>query len=151
MADLKTRLSDEMKEAMRNSDALKLSVIRMLRSSIKNREIEKGKGSTLSDQEVTEVVVSALKQRHDSIEQFAKGNREDLVAQERKEVEILQTFLPAPLSETEVKKLIGQVIQETGASGMKDMGKVMKVLMPQILGKADNALVSKIVKESLSA
>jgi uncharacterized protein YqeY len=151
MADLKTRLSDEMKEAMRNSDALKLSVIRMLRSSIKNREIEKGKGSTLSDQEVMEVVVSALKQRHDSIEQFAKGNREDLVAQERKEVEILQTFLPAPLSEMEVKKLIGQIIQETGASGMKDMGKVMKALMPQILGKADNTLVSKIVKESLSA
>lgn len=151
MSDLKTRLNEEMKEAMKNGDALKLSVIRMLRSSIKNKEIERGKGSSLNDQEVMEVIVSGLKQRQDSIEQFAKGNREDLVAQEKKEVEILKAFLPLPLSETEVKNLIHQAIIETGAAGMKDMGKVMKALMPKILGRTDNALVSKIVKESLSA
>ncbi|MBI1824052.1 MAG: GatB/YqeY domain-containing protein [Nitrospirae bacterium] len=151
MSDLKTRLTEEMKLAMKNGDALKLSVIRMLRSSIKNKEIERGKGSSLNDQEVMEVIVSGLKQRHDSIEQFAKGNREDLVAQEKKEVEILKAFLPLPLSEGEVKNLIHQAILETGAVGMKDMGKVMKALMPRILGRTDNALVSKIVKESLSA
>lgn len=151
MADLKTRLNDEMKEAMKKNDSLKLSVIRMLRSSIKNREIERGKGITLNDNEVTEVIVSAVKQRHDSIEQFAKGNREDLVAQEKKELEILQSFLPKPLSEGEVRSLIEKAISETGAAGMKDMGKVMKALMPQILGRADNTMVSKIVKELLAS
>jgi len=151
MIDLKTRLNEEMKEAMKNGDSLKLSVIRMLRSAIKNREIDRGKGVTLNDNEVTEVIVSAVKQRHDSIEQFAKGRRDDLVAQEKKELEILNSFLPSPLSESEVKSLIQKVILETQAAGMKDMGKVMKALMPQVLGRADNSIVSKIVKESLSS
>ncbi|MFI5303831.1 MAG: GatB/YqeY domain-containing protein [Nitrospiria bacterium] len=149
--DLKTRLNEEMKEAMKKGDSLKLSVIRMLRSAIKNREIDRGKGVTLNDNEVTEVIVSAVKQRHDSIEQFAKGMRDDLVAQEKKELEILNSFLPSPLSESEVKSLIQKVILETQAAGMKDMGKVMKALMPQVLGRADNSIVSKIVKESLSS
>jgi uncharacterized protein len=151
MMDLKTRLNEEMKEAMKNGNSLKLSVIRMLRSAIKNREIDRGKGVTLNDNEVTEVIVSAVKQRHDSIEQFAKGKRDDLVAQEKKELEILNSFLPSPLSESEVKSLIQKVILETQAAGMKDMGKVMKALMPQVLGRADNSIVSKIVKDSLSS
>lgn len=151
MSDLKARLNEEMKEAMKSGDSVKLSVIRMLRSSIKNREIERGKGTVLNDSEVTEVIVSAVKQRHDSIEQFAKGNREDLVEQEKKELEVLNSFLPKPLSDSEVRSLISKVISETHAAGVKDMGKVMKALMPQILGRADNGMVSKIVRESLSS
>jgi len=134
---------------MKSGDTVRLGVIRMVRSSIKNREIDRGKGTSLNDQEILEVIVSAVKQHHDSIEQFSKGNREDLVNQEKKELDILNSFLPKAMDETEVKALIVQVISETGASGIKDMGKVMKVLVPRTLGRADNTMVSRMVKEHL--
>ena len=151
MSDLKNRLNEEMKAAMKSGDALKLSVIRMLRSAIKNKEIDRGKGSELSDVEVTEVIVSAVKQRNDSIEQFSIGKRDDLVAKEKNEIGILQSFLPMPYTEEEVKALILKAISETGAVGTKDMGKVMKFLMPQILGRTDSAAASKMVKERLAS
>ena len=151
MPGLKEKLMEELKACMKSGDAERVSVIRMLRSSIKNREIERGKGVELTDAEVIEVVVSAVKQRNDSIEQFTKGNREDLVAKEKKELEILKSFLPAALPAEEVRSLVKQAVSETGATGMKDMGKVMKVLMPRLLGKADNAFVSKLVREMLGS
>ena len=135
---------------MKSRDALKLSVIRMVRSAIKNKEIDRGKGTELGDAEVMEVIVSAVKQRNDSIEQFSAGKRDDLVAKEKAEIEILQSFLPRPYTEEEVKTLILKAISEAGATGIKDMGKVMKVLMPNILGRADSAAASRMVKELLA-
>ena len=150
MASLKDRLMAEMKDAMRGRQQAKLSVIRMVRATIKNREIQKGKDYSLSDQEVTEVITSAIKQRHEAIEQFAKGGRQDLVAKETEESEILKSFLPEPLDHAAIVEKAIAVIEETGASGPKDMGKVMKGLRPQVIGRADGALVSQVVKELLA-
>jgi uncharacterized protein YqeY len=147
---LQERLVAEMKEAMRAGNQAKLSVIRLLRASIKNREIEKGKGNPLTEQELLEVVVSSIKQRRDSIEQFAKGGRQDLVEKEEKEAEILKAFLPQPLTREELIEKAKAVIRETGAQGPKDMGKVMKVLMPQVVGRVEGATVSQVVKDLLT-
>jgi uncharacterized protein len=147
---LQERLVAEMKEAMRAGNQEKLSVIRMLRASIKNREIEKGKANPLSDQDLLEVVVSSIKQRRDSIEMFTKGQRQDLADKEEREIEILKTFLPQPLSHEELIEKVKAVIQETGAQGPKDMGKVMKALMSKVVGRVEGATVSQVVKDLLS-
>ncbi|MBI3811219.1 MAG: GatB/YqeY domain-containing protein [Nitrospirae bacterium] len=147
---LQQRLLDEMKTAMREGDALKVSVIRLLRASIKNKEISKGRNNPLTEQEVLETVISSTKQRKDSIELFTKGGRMDLVAKEQKELEILQTFLPQPLSLEELKVKTESVIKEMGASGPKDMGKVMKILMPQVVGRDDGSVVGQVVKDLLA-
>ena len=149
MDGLQEKLMEEMKEAMKGGDPLKVSVIRMLRASIKNREIEKGKGQSLTDADVMELIVSSIKQHKDSIEQFAKGKRDDLVAKEQKELELLQKFLPQPLTPQELEQKIRDAIQASGATGIKDMGKVMKIAMPQLVGRADGAAVSKLVKDLL--
>ena len=146
---LQEQLTNEMKEAMRSRAQVKLSTIRMVRASIKNREIQKGKDHLLNDQEVMEVISSAIKQRKDSIEQFEKGGRQDLADREKEEASILQSFLPEPLSKEELIKIIKNVIQETGASGPKEMGKVMKALIPKILGRAEGSIASQIVKDLL--
>ena len=147
---LQQRLLDEMKTAMRDGDALKVSVIRLLRASIKNKEISKGKSNPLTEQEILETVISATKQRKDSIELFTKGGRTDLVAKEQKELEILQTFLPQSLSMEELRAKAEAVIKELGASGPKDMGKVMKLLMPQVVGRVDGSAVGQVVKDLLA-
>jgi len=139
-----------MKTAMRDGDALKVSVIRLLRASIKNKEISKGKSNPLTEQEILETVISATKQRKDSIELFTKGGRTDLVAKEQKELEILQTFLPQSLSMEELRAKAEAVIKELGASGPKDMGKVMKLLMPQVVGRVDGSAVGQVVKDLLA-
>lgn len=141
---------EEMKEAMKGGDPLKVSVIRMLRASIKNKEIEKGKSHPLTDADVMELIASSIKQHRDSIEQFAKGKRDDLVAKEQKELELLQNFLPPPLTPQELEQKIREAIQASGATGLKDMGKVMKVVMPQLVGRADGSAVNKLVKDLLS-
>lgn len=146
---LQQRLFDEMKTAMRAGDALKVSVIRLLRASIKNKEIAKGKNVPLTEQDLLETVVSATKQRKDAIELFEKGGRMDLAAKEQKELEILKTFLPQPLSVDELKARARAVIKEMGASGQKDMGKVMKVLMSQVAGRIDGSVVGQVVKDLL--
>lgn len=147
---LQHRLLDDMKIAMRNGDTLKVSVIRLLRASIKNKEITKGKQNPLTEQDILETIVSATKQRKDSIEQFTKGGRMDLVAKEQRELEILKTYLPESLSVEELKSKAQTVIKEIGATGQKDMGKVMKILMPQIVGKIDGSVVGQVVKDLLS-
>ena len=143
------RLSSELKESLKARNQLKVEVIRLLKSSIKNKEIEKL--SPLTDEEILGVIISAAKQRRDSIEQFQKGGREDLVQKETSELEILQTFLPQQLSDKEVENEIKAIITETGASSPKDMGKVMKVLIPRIKGRADGAKVSSLVKEIMES
>ncbi|MBI3995981.1 MAG: GatB/YqeY domain-containing protein [Nitrospirae bacterium] len=147
---LQQRLLDEMKTAMRDGDALKVSVIRLLRASLKNKEIAKGRSHPLTEQDVLEAVISAVKQRKDSIELFTQGGRMDLVSKEQKELEILQTFLPQPLSLEEFKAQAQALIKEIGASGQKDMGKVMKILMPRVVGKIDGAVVGQVVRDLLT-
>ena len=143
------RLSSELKESLKARNQLKVEVIRLLKSSIKNKEIEKM--SPLTDEEILGTIISAAKQRRDSIEQFQKGGREDLVQKETSELEILQTFLPQQLSDKEIVNEIKAIITETGASSPKDMGKVMKVLIPRIKGRADGTKVSSLVKEIMES
>jgi uncharacterized protein YqeY len=125
-------------------------VIRLLRSQIKNREIEKGKDRSLTEEELMEVVSTSIKQRRDAITLFRQGQRQDLVDKEQHEIEILQTFLPEPLAQDELMRLAQAAIQESGAQGVKDMGKTMKLLMPRVAGRAEGAAVSQVVKDLLS-
>lgn len=141
-------LQDEMKQALKAKDNLKLSVIRMLISEIKKVQIDKKK--ELSDEEIIEVIQRYAKQRKEAIKQYKDAKREDLAQKEEQELEIVSKFLPKQLSEEEIVKIVEQVIKETGASSMRDMGKVMKIVMEKVKGRADGSLVSKIVKEKLS-
>ena len=150
MTGLQEKLVEEMKEAMKDGNSLKVSVIRMLRASIKNKEIEKGKAHTLTDAEVMELVVSSIKQHKDSIEQFSKGKRDDLVTKEQEELDLLQKFLPPPLTPQELELKIKEAIQTSGATSLKDMGKVMKIAMPQLVGRVDGSVLSKLVKDLLT-
>jgi uncharacterized protein YqeY len=145
---LKVQLSDAMKQAMRDHDTLRLSAVRMIRSSIQNREIDlKGE---LDDQGVRDVISTLVKQRRESIRLYLEGNRPDLVEKEAAELEILIGFLPAQLDEKEISELVAGVIRETGATGIRDMGRVMKALTPVTAGRADGKMVSDIVRNQLS-
>lgn len=146
---LQDRLVEEMKDAMRTGQTEKLSVIRMVRASLKNREIERGKGKPLTDADVMEVILSGIKQRREAIEQFGKGGRADLVAKEEHEVVILRSFLPPPLSDDELAALVRESAAEVGASGPKDMGKVMKAVLSRVAGRAEGGAVSAAVKRHL--
>jgi len=145
---LEERLVEEMKQAMKSNDKLRLSTIRMIRSALKNKEIELRK--KLEDEEVVKVIQVMVRKGEESVEQFQIGGRMDLVEKEKKEIEILKSFLPQPLSQEEILKIIDQSIQETQASSLKDIGKVMKSVMPKIEGKADGKLINQLVKERLS-
>lgn len=145
---LRDRLNNEMKEAMKARDEIRLSVIRLIRSSVKNREIESR--HELNDGEITEVVSTLVKQRRESIRMFGEAGRTDLVEKEEKELSVLLTFLPQQLSREEVEALVVKAIADSGAQGPKDMGKVMKAIMPHVTGRADGSLVSAVVKEKLA-
>jgi uncharacterized protein YqeY len=145
---LKERLDAELKTAMREKDALKLSVIRMLKSAVKYREIEVMK--PLDDAGVIAVLGSEIKRRRDSVEQYRAGNRQDLVDKEEAEIIILQAYLPAQLSEDELRAKVDAAVASTGAKGPKDMGAVMKALLPDVQGRADGKVVSEMVKSRLS-
>ncbi len=144
---LTQRIADDMKEAMRAGDKARLSTIRMLRSAIKDREIELG--HSLVDEEVLEVLAKLIKQRRESATQYADAGRADLEQREAAEAEVLATYLPAPLGDEAVEGLIGEAIGETAASGLRDMGKVMAWLRPRLLGRADMSQVSSRVKARL--
>lgn len=137
-----------MKQAMKSNDKAKLSTIRMIRSAVKNKEIELRK--PLDDDSIFRVIQGMVKKSEESIEQFKAGGRMDLVEKETKEIEIMKSFLPQPLSREEVLKVIDQTIEETKASSLKDLGKVMKTVMPKLGGKVDGTLVNQLVKERLS-
>ncbi len=145
---LRDRLTSDMKEAMKAKDELKLSTIRLLRSAVKNKEIDSKR--ELDDQGVVEVVASLVKQRRESIRMFGEAGRQDLVAKEEQELAVLQSFLPPQLSREELIELVVQAIEECGAQGAKDMGKVMKILSPMVAGRADGKAVSDLVREKLS-
>jgi len=145
---LKDQLNESMKTAMKARDNLRLSAVRMVRSVIKNREIDQK--IELDDQGIIEVISTLVKQRRESIRMYQEGNRPDLVEKEEAELAILLEFLPVQLSTDEIGKLIDQIIAETGAQGAKDMGKVMKALAPLTAGKADGKTVSETVKQKLA-
>jgi uncharacterized protein YqeY len=145
---LEERLIDEMKQAMKANDKLRLSTIRMIRTAIKNKEIEERK--KLDDTVILKVIQGMVRKGEESVEQFKLGRRMDLVEKETKEIEILKSYLPQPLSQEEILKIIDQTIEETQASSLKDLGKVMKSVIPKLGGRAEGALINQLVKERLS-
>jgi uncharacterized protein YqeY len=146
---LKETLDADLKSAMREKQQLKLSVIRMLKSAVKYREIEVMK--PLDDAGVQQVIASEIKRRRDSVEQYRAGNRADLADKEEAEIAVLQAYLPEQLSEDQVRAKVDEVIARVGAKGPKDMGAVMKALLPEVQGKAEGKAVSELVKQKLAA
>lgn len=147
---LRDRLTEDMKQAMKDKEAgkLKLSVIRMVRSAAKNVEIDRRK--ELDDNELLDVVAKEVKMRRDSLDEFRKAGRPELLATLEQEIAILLEYLPEQMSETEVRALVTQAVADAQAASAKDMGKVMALLMPKVKGRADGKLVNSIVKELLS-
>jgi len=162
---LKEKIQDDLKATLKEKRETELSVLRMLLAAISNGEIAKKtkawkekpelsaeeltKENQLTDEEITKIISSEIKKRKEAADLYKKGNRLELAEKEDKEIKILQAYLPEQLSEEEVRKLARKVIEKTGAREMKDMGKVMKELMPEVKNRADNDLVSKIVRELL--
>jgi len=145
---LKEQLNDAMKAAMKARDDLRLSAVRMVRSAIKNREIDQKK--ELDDQGVIDVVSTLVKQRRESIRMYQEGNRPELAEKEEAELNVLLGFLPAQLGPEEIEELVSRIIIEIGAQGAKDMGRVMKAITPLTAGKADGRTVSDIVRGRLA-
>ena len=147
---LRDRLTEDMKQAMKDKEAgkLKLSVVRMVRSAAKYIEIDRHK--ELDDNELLEVVAKEVKMRKDSLEEFRKANRPELLATLEQEIAILMEYLPEQMTEAEVRRLVTQAVTDAQASSPKDMGKVMALLMPKVKGRADGKLVNSLVKELLS-
>jgi uncharacterized protein len=146
--DLKERLNEAMKEAMRAKDSLRLNAIRLMRTAIKNKEIDERRD--IDDQEVIGILSTLVKQRRESAQVYRENDRVDLALKEEEELAILQEFLPAQLSSEEIDALIEEVVAETGAASAKDMGKVMKLMAARTTGRADGREVSERVKARLS-
>ncbi len=145
---LKERLEADQKTAMKERDAVKLSVVRLLKSAIKYREIELAK--TLDDGEVQGVIASEIKRRRDSVEPYRAGNRPDLADREEAEIRVLQGWLPAQLTLDELRAKVDEVVGRLGASAPRDMGAVMKALLPEVQGRAEGKTVSELVKARLA-
>jgi len=146
---LQEKIQAQIAESMRSKDQLRLGVLRMMKTAVKNKEIEKMK--PLEETEVITVLNTLVKQRNDSIEQFRKGGREELAQKEEAEIKIIEEYLPAAASDDDIRRAIAEAIQETSAASMKDMGKVMKATLARLAGKtADGSRVSQFVKEKLS-
>ncbi|MDO7905462.1 GatB/YqeY domain-containing protein [Paenibacillus sp. JX-17] len=145
--NLSERLNEDMKQAMRDKDKFKLSTIRMVRSTIKNLEIDLKRD--LDDNEVLDILSREIKQRKDALQEFSKAGREEMAADAQAEIDLLIQYLPAQLSEEEIKVIVQQTIQETGASSKAEMGKVMAALMPKVKGRADGKLVNQAVQQFL--
>lgn len=144
---LQERIEADFKQAMRNRQPSKVSCLRLIKAALKNKEIE-NRGA-LDESQVLAVLVTLAKQRKESLELFQKGGRDDLVKQEQEELNILSGYLPKPLSDEEVTAIIDQAVKELGAFGPKDMGKVMKVIIPKVQGRADSKRVNELVKACL--
>jgi uncharacterized protein len=146
---LQEKIQSHLSDAMRSKDQLRLSVLRMMKTAVKNKEVEKMK--PLEEAEVIAVLNTLVKQRKDSVEQFRKGSREELAQKEESEIKIIEEYLPAAASDDEIRRAVEEAVQETGAASMKDMGKVMKATMSRLAGKTvDGSRVSQVVKEKLT-
>jgi uncharacterized protein YqeY len=145
---LKEQIIFDMTAAMKASDQPRTSTLRMVKAALQNREIEKG--GALDDDELMKLLRSLVKQRRDSVEQYEKGGRQDLVDKEKAEIEVIEAYLPQAASQEEVEQAVAEAIAETGATSMKDMGKVMKAAQALLAGKnADGRMVSELVKTKL--
>ncbi len=162
MENLKQQIQSDLKEAMKAKDAFLLSVLRMVSTAIRNKEIEKrtklakseptdklDELSQLSDEEMIAALSTEVKRRKDAASEYEAGGRPELAEKEKKEAELLMKYLPEQMSEEEIRKLVAEAVKNSGATSIKEIGKVMGLLMPQVKGKADGALVNKIVKEEL--
>ncbi|MBW2636654.1 MAG: GatB/YqeY domain-containing protein [Deltaproteobacteria bacterium] len=147
--DIIVKVENEMKDAAKARDKVRLSALRMMKAALHNREIDSKDG--LTEQDEIQVLSSLAKQRKDSIEQFKNGGRLELAEREEQELNIIQEFMPEQISEEEIAAIIEKAIEEVGAASVRDMGKVMKALMPEITGRADGKVVSELVKERLSS
>ncbi|MZG52482.1 MAG: GatB/YqeY domain-containing protein [Nitrospinae bacterium] len=145
---LKEKLLSDMKEAMKSKDSVKLGTVRSVISAVKNQEIDSKK--ELNEEEILTLVSREVKKRKEAAALYEKGGRPELKDKEIQEMEILKTYLPEQVSEEELRKRIQEVISETGAQGMKDFGKIMKTLVPEFKGKADNALIKELANEYLN-
>lgn len=147
---LKDTLQEDIKKAMIAKDESTLSTLRMLKSAIQYTEINKGLDYSATDEDILDVIGKEVKKRREAIELYEKGGRAELADKEKKELEILQSYLPEQMSEEEIGKLVDAAIASTNASSMQDMGKVMGALMPQVKGKSDPSMVSNLVRSKLS-
>jgi uncharacterized protein len=146
---LSDRLTQDLKLAMKSRDQLRMDVIRMIKAAILNKEVELKRD--LDDAEMSRVMTALVKQRRESVEQFEKAQRMELAAKERKEIEIIESYLPKPLSSDELEAIVASVVLETGSSTLKDMGTVMKAVMARLVGQSiDGKQVSDLVKSKLS-
>ena len=147
---LQSTLDTSLREALRAAKSERVSVIRLLLAAIKNKQIDKGRDHTLAESELLDVVMTATKQRRDAIALYIKGGRQDLADKETRELAILGEFLPAPLAPEELEAKISEALEVTKATSIREMGKVMKVLMPQLVGRVDGAQLSERVKSRLN-
>ncbi|MBI4698874.1 MAG: GatB/YqeY domain-containing protein [Nitrospirae bacterium] len=141
------RLSEDLKKAMKSGDKEALSVVRMVKASVKNKEIDKG--AALSDDEISGVILTLVRQGKDSLEQFSKAGRQDLVLKEERELKVLQSYLPPQMPEEELTGIIKDAIAEVGSNSQKDMGRIMKVVLSKAKGRVDGKIVSEMVKKEL--
>ncbi len=145
--ELRLRIEADTKEALKSGAKDKVSTLRMLNAALKNKQIDKRR--PLTEEEVVETARTLIKQRRDSVEQFAKGGRQDLVDKETAEITVLEVYLPKQLTREELEIMVRDAIAQSGAQSAKDMGKVMKTLVPIVGGRADGKLVSELVKNAL--
>lgn len=150
MSEVRAQLMNDMKTAMREKDQVRLDTIRFVQAAIKNREIE-CRPNPITDEDILAVLKKLVKQRKESIDQFKNAGRQDLADKEEGELKILEVYLPAQMSREQVEKIVAEVIAETKASSIKDMGAVMKGVMAKTGGAADNKVVSEIIKGKLQA
>ena len=144
---LKQKLQEDLKSSMKNKDTNKKSVITLIRASIKQYEVDNR--VELGDEEITDLIAKQLKQTIDSLDEFAKAGREDLVEKADAEIEILKEYLPQQLSEEELNEIVISTISEVGATSMKDMKNIMSSIMPKVKGRADGKLINELVKKNL--
>lgn len=147
-SQLKQRLTDAMKEAMRSRDKARLGTVRLALAEVKKVEVDERIDP--DDARVLSLLEKMVKQRRESVKQYENGGREDLAAAERAEIEVLQEFMPAALSDDEIRAIVGAALQSTGATGAQDMGKVMAAVKPQVAGRADMSAVSQMIKAQLT-
>jgi len=148
MGNLEEKINEDFKNALKEKNEQKLTLLRMVKSALKNEEIQKKE--KLSDEEIEAVIKREIKKRKEAIELYQKGQREDLIQKEKAEIEILTNYLPEQMSEEEIKDKVKKIIQEMRAEGKEDFGKVMGKVMSELKGRADGSLVSKIVNELLN-
>jgi len=147
--DLKEQLNADLKEAMKSKDSIRKNVISLIRSSVKQVEIDEQRNCT--DEDVSKIIVRQLKQRKDALESFRQAQRNDLVNQTNTEIDVLESYLPQPLSPEEMEELVDQAITETGAHSMKEMGVVMSKVMSRVQGRADGNTLKQLVQRKLSS